>query len=140
MWYALWLALMIYKIQPVPVQADIKPFTALEAPFLPIESPEIAITATSTASTTEDSLIAMIATCESRNDPKAKNPHSSASGRFQFIKGTWEHYGKEFWGDEWIDKDVFDYEDNTELATWVINKYGTNDWLESKSCWGKIKS
>lgn len=34
-----------------------------------------------------------IAHCESNFDPLAKNPHSSASGLYQFTDGTWEYIG-----------------------------------------------
>lgn len=79
-----------------------------------------------------------IGQCESGHNLNAKNPNSSASGEYQFIKSSWKHYGKELWGDEWINKDIFS-KDNEELAIYVYNKNGTKDWLESKSCWGKIE-
>lgn len=129
---------LLHSSAQAPWVTETKPMTALEAPFIPfvpIETTKIDDTAILKATTTEDSLISAIATCESNNDPKAKNKHSTASGRFQFLKGTWEYYGKKLWGDDWIKKDVFSYEDNTELATWVINTYGTHDWDESKFCW-----
>lgn len=84
-----------------------------------------------------DATLLAIAECESGNNAKAKNPNSSASGRFQFIKSSWEYYGKKLWGDEWVNKDVFNWQDNTELAIYVYNKNGTSDWLESKPCWSK---
>jgi hypothetical protein len=31
---------------------------------------------------------------ESRGNPKAENPTSTASGLFQFVDGTWRHYAK----------------------------------------------
>lgn len=34
-----------------------------------------------------------IAKYESGGNPRAQNPHSSASGLFQFIDGTWNHFG-----------------------------------------------
>lgn len=86
-----------------------------------------------------DILFERIALCESNNIATAKNKGSTASGRFQFIKSTWNHYGKELWGDKLAEKDVFDYEDNTELALYVYTKYGTNDWNESKPCWSSPK-
>lgn len=79
-----------------------------------------------------------VAWCESRNDPKAKNPNSTASGRFQFLKSSWDYYGKKLWGDELKNKNVFDYEDNTELAVWVYNRNGLVDWEASKPCWSKL--
>lgn len=79
-----------------------------------------------------------IGKCESNNNPKAKNPNSSASGRFQFIKSSWEYYGKQLWGDELKNKDVFEWDDNTELAEYVYSKNGTKDWESSKLCWSKI--
>lgn len=90
------------------------------------------------ASVQKNNLFNKIALCESGNYELAKNPKSSASGRFQFIKSTWKHYGIELWGDTWIERDVFDYNDNSELAYYVFTKYGTGDWLESKYCWNKL--
>lgn len=78
-----------------------------------------------------------VAYCESRNDPLAKNPNSSASGRFQFLKSSWNYYGTKLWGSELKNKNVFDYKDNTELAMWVYERNGLSDWQESKPCWSK---
>ena len=76
-----------------------------------------------------------IALCESRNDPLAKNPRSTASGRFQFLKGSWAYYGEQLWGDAWMEKDVFDYHDNTELAYYVAKTVGLSPWDASRYCW-----
>lgn len=79
-----------------------------------------------------------IAWCESRNNPLAKNPRSTASGRFQFLKSSWKYYGEKKWGDAWVTKDVFSYVDNTELAYWVYSINGTKDWEAdpaSVACW-----
>ncbi len=85
-----------------------------------------------------DPLFERIAFCESRNDPHSKNKYSSASGRFQFIWGTWHHYGIELWGNDFYKKNIWSYEDNTELALYVYKKYGTKDWNASKHCWGAV--
>lgn len=79
-----------------------------------------------------------IGQCESGHNLKAKNKNSSASGEYQFIKGSWKHYGLELWGDDFYDKDVFS-EDNKELARYVYDKYGNKPWLESRPCWSKMK-
>lgn len=84
-----------------------------------------------------DHLFEKIAWCESKNDPKAKNAYSTASGRFQFLNSSWEYYGKQYWGDKFYQKNVFDYDDNTALAWYVYMKNGTSDWEESRPCWGK---
>ncbi len=77
-----------------------------------------------------------IALCESGNNPHATNRYSSASGRFQFLWSTWKHYGLEYWGDGFYEKNIFNYEDNTQLAWYVFRTYGVSNWLASQACWG----
>jgi len=55
-----------------------------------------------------------IAWCESRNDPLAKNKNSSASGIYQFTKGTWKAL---------CTGDVFNKTDNIKCFTENYNKY-----------------
>lgn len=90
--------------------------------YMPPESPKL-------------SVIERIAICESGDNPHAKNPYSSASGRFQFLWSSWYRYGLELWGQSFYEKNIFSYQDNTELAEYVISKYGTGPWYSSKSCW-----
>lgn len=77
----------------------------------------------------DDTIFQAIAVCESGNNPNAKNKYSSASGRFQFINSTWEWTAKSMWGDNWQEKDKFDFQDNSELA-WYLYDYGrgVNHW------------
>lgn len=79
-----------------------------------------------------------IGLCESNADLHAKNPYSTASGEFQFIWSSWNHYGKELWGSKFYEKNIWST-DNRELAWYVYSKYGTRDWLSSKSCWSTSK-
>lgn len=44
----------------------------------------------------------LISKIESNHNPKAKNPNSTASGRFQFIRSTWEGLGYK-WADVFND-------------------------------------
>lgn len=52
--------------------------------------------------------------CESRWNPGAKNPKSTASGLFQFLAKTWERYGR---------GDVFDPEANVAAAARMTQRY-----------------
>lgn len=81
-------------------------------------------------------ILERIAMCESQNVETAKNPNSSASGRYQFIRSSWKYYGQKLWGDDWVNKDILDYWDNTELAIYTFSIEGTSPWNSSKSCWG----
>ena len=83
-----------------------------------------------------DARFEAIAHCESNGDLRAKNRYSTASGEFQFIWGTWNHYGKELWGDDFYEKNIWS-SDNRELAWYVYQKYGTKDWSSSSKCWSK---
>jgi len=76
-----------------------------------------------------------IAWCESRLKSYAKNPSSSASSLFQIINKSWNYYGEQYWGDDFINRDVFDPIDNTELAWYMYQKDGDRHWYPSKKCW-----
>lgn len=67
-----------------------------------------------------------IARAESRFIEKAKNPHSSASGVFQILNGTFKA----------CHGDVFDAEDNIQCARLLYDQSGTTPWLASKEAWG----
>jgi hypothetical protein len=80
------------------------------------------------------SVLERIAICESRNVATAKNPASSASGRFQITRGSWEAYGTLLWGST-KGHEVFNYQDNTDLAVFMYEKEGTSPWRDSAYCW-----
>lgn len=68
----------------------------------------------------------------------ARNPNSSAKGKYQFLDGTFEYYGKELWGEEWVTKDVFSEKDQDDLAMYVVSVNGYKDWEAdpaSVACW-----
>lgn len=79
-------------------------------------------------------LLERIAWCESKGDLLAKNPHSSATGKYQFLKGSWEGYGKELWGSTY-GHDIFSEKDQDDLAWYVLRRYGTSPWEASRNCW-----
>lgn len=82
------------------------------------------------------SLLYRIEGCESGHNPLARNTHSTAKGSLQFLDGSWKHYGKQLWGNDWVNKSVFSLTDSRELGQYVLNRYGTSPWNASKSCWG----
>lgn len=96
--------------------------------------PEVPISPIATSTPLYTAEFERIAECESGHNLHAKNPHSSASGEFQWINSSWYHYGKEYWQEDFYTKNIWTA-DNRELAWYVYNKYGTKDWLESKWCW-----
>ncbi len=83
------------------------------------------------------SLALNIARCESRFSPDAKNPHSSASGIYQMIRGTWEKTTDDLLWEG--DQDVFDPKLNIIAGIHLLKQAGSNPWLASKSCWGRYE-
>jgi len=77
-----------------------------------------------------------ITSCESGGDPTAQNAHSTASGAFQFINGTWAAYG----GLEFAPTaKQATYAEQLIVAERAYAAEGTSPWNASKSCWaGKV--
>lgn len=68
----------------------------------------------------------------------ARNPKSSAKGKYQFLDGTWKYYGQKLWGESWVTKDVFSEKDQDDLAYFVVSVNGYVDWEAdpaSVACW-----
>lgn len=101
--------------------------------FAPSEVIELKIRQEAEAQEVDPNLAVLIAYCESRLDPKAKNPNSTASGIFQFIRSTWN--------DSLIkiglplDTDVFDADLNIKTGVWFLKTSGTKPWEASSKCW-----
>lgn len=76
-----------------------------------------------------------IVRCESSFRPGVKNPNSTASGLFQFIRGTWKGSLKQM--DLPAELDVFDGDANIMVGLWLLEKEGTRPWNASKHCWSK---
>lgn len=85
----------------------------------------------------DESLLHRIIDAESGNKPRVENGHSTATGCFQFIVGTWRLYGKRLWNEDFYSKNIYNPAHNTELATWAISQYGTADWNASKHNWNR---
>ena len=67
--------------------------------------------------------------CESHDDYRAENPHSTASGAWQVVDGTWNHFrGYRHAADapRWV-------QDAQALALYLDR--GTAPWNASRGCW-----
>jgi hypothetical protein len=64
--------------------------------------------------------------CESRGDPNAKNPNSSASGLFQHLARLWPDRAA---AAGWADADVFDPFANIAVAAWLLENGGPSHWV-----------
>jgi len=72
----------------------------------------------------EDSEDALrIAFCESKLDPEAKNPNSSATGIFQILRGTWEGNTDEPFSE------AVNYKKNIEVAKTLFDARGWQPWV-----------
>lgn len=72
--------------------------------------------------------------CESRGDPRAKNPVSTASGLFQHLGSAWTHRSARA---GWEGADIFDPVANAAVAAWLVYEGGGwSHWNASRHCWG----
>ena len=79
-----------------------------------------------------DEMVALnIACAESMFSATATNTSSTAGGVYQFIDGTWKHYGLKYWG-TLKGRDKLNENDNIDLAMLVLSNVGTKDWNASK--------
>ena len=99
--------------------------------FIEVERIKKIIITTAFQNSIPSGLFLKIAECESQLNPKAKNPTSTASGIFQFLKSTWDktimELGREL--------SVFNPVHKTEAAAYLFKKEGTKPWLASYGCW-----
>jgi hypothetical protein len=78
----------------------------------------------------DENLLLRIAKCESGYRWDAMNNHSTASGVFQYLVGTWKNTPA---GKQGIS--VFDADANVHMAVASIANGGLSHWNASKHCW-----
>ena len=81
----------------------------------------------------EETLIEKIIRCESKGDPTAKNPNSTARGLLQIIKSS-EEFCEEGMGRE---LDMYNPDDNLLCGEYLMEHGGLNHWNASRHCWDK---
>jgi len=70
---------------------------------------------------------------ESRGDPTAKNPRSTAAGLFQFLKSTWDKVvPSSITGGSYSSGQVYDPEANVRAAAWLQAAAGWTQWSPYK--------
>lgn len=67
--------------------------------------------------------------CESRNDYRAENRHSTASGAFQVLDSTWHHFAG-YTRAKYAPRHVQDRQ-----ALRLFRASGTRPWNASRRCW-----
>jgi soluble lytic murein transglycosylase-like protein len=74
-----------------------------------------------------------VMSCESKGDPDAKNPGSTASGLFQHLASQW---GPRAEAIGYPDAGVFDPVANVAAAAWLVyDGGGWSHWNASRGCW-----
>lgn len=65
-----------------------------------------------------------VMSCESRGNPNAKNPTSSAAGLFQFIRSTWDWVAPNVGAGSYDSGAVYDPASNVAAAHWLWSSTG----------------
>ena len=65
---------------------------------------------------------------ESRGNPNAKNPRSSAAGLFQFLRSTWNSVPLSVSGGSYESGQVYQPEPNVRSAAWLQARSGWTQW------------
>ncbi len=65
---------------------------------------------------------------ESRGNPDADNPTSTAAGLFQFLRSTWDNVPTSVTDGSYDSGRVYDPEANVRSAAWLQGKYGWTQW------------
>lgn len=66
--------------------------------------------------------------CESRGDPDAKNPRSTAAGLFQFLRSTWDWVNDYTGFPDYDTGAPYDPEMNVIQAAWLLENGGPSHW------------
>lgn len=74
--------------------------------------------------------------CESRYDPNADNPNSSAAGLWQFIRSTWNWVAGVLGLPSYDAGGPYDPDHATRAAAWLSSNGGWQHWNASRGCWG----
>ncbi len=71
---------------------------------------------------------------ESKGNPNAHNPKSSAAGLFQFLRGTWDGVPTSISGGSYDSGAVHNPEANIAAAAWLWERSGRKSWTVRGLC------
>ena len=77
-----------------------------------------------------ETILPVIAQCESGNDPSARSEISSAKGWLQILDGTWTAFQCE--------GNVLNKDDSYRCGMKIATKSGLHHWDPSRACWSRI--
>jgi hypothetical protein len=77
-------------------------------------------------------ILKKIATCESGDTPHPKHINPRDVGRYGINLDAWGDKAKE------LGINVHTDQGNYDMATWILNNRGTDDWKYSRPCWSKL--
>ncbi len=71
---------------------------------------------------------------ESKGNPNAKNPRSTAAGLFQFLRSTWNSVPVSITGGSYDSGAVYQPEANVAAAAWLQKNAGWGQWTVNRLC------
>lgn len=120
---------------PAPAPAQPAPAPPPRAPNPGVEAWRSLVAAYFPAENVEIALLVMW--CESRGDPGADNPTSTAAGLFQFLQSTWDWIAVPLGYGTYASGAVYDPTANIHAASALSNGGTTwRAWTASRGCWG----
>lgn len=131
------------KIAAVTVLMFLVARAMVDAGYFPAARPVFAAVSSAAAKVSSlgrggptPAVAAQIRRCESGGNYRAQNAHSSASGAYQFIDGTWH-------GVTGLPGHARDYpaatQDRAFVKLWAGGR-GAHNWDASRRCWGRYWS
>jgi len=105
-------------------------YLQISGDYLLSQAPPFLVEGITLVTLINDDLITRIIWCESKGDPTAKNPKSTAYGLCQFLDGTWK-YVQEKWD---MKLDRYSYYDQLYACERLLKEEGLSHWESVWEC------
>jgi len=124
---------VVWKVLSSPAGAAAEISSGFDSVVSTISTIGAAGTTSAAGPVSTPAIAAHIRRCESSNNYRAQNSHSTASGAYQFIDATWR-------GTTGLPGHAKNYppatQDRAFVKLWAGGK-GAHNWNASRSCWGR---